>query len=37
MCQKGDIPAKFSLQSESAASRIRGTGPAVGRPDVPEN
>jgi hypothetical protein len=36
MCQKGDIPAKFSLQSETAGSRIRGTGPAVGRPDVPE-
>jgi hypothetical protein len=35
MCLKGDIPAKFTLQSDTPASRIRTQGPAVGRPDVP--
>jgi hypothetical protein len=35
LCQRGDIPAKFNLQSEPSPSRIPVRGPAVGRPDVP--
>jgi hypothetical protein len=35
MCQRGDIPAKFNLQSDVPASRIPGRSDSAGRSDVP--